>query len=353
MGFCATVPGAPAKPPPPPPAARIECAAQPLHGGVWQRVLEPDASRIVAAAWALVADPKDPVRFPGPSPVSLERARVPELAARAAETWVCEKTDGTRYLLVALTHGGHRVVALVDRALAVWLCPLAGLPRAAFQGTVVDGELAFNKRARAWTYLAFDALCVSGVPVFHARFRDRVAYLRRMLSASRPDPARDPCRVAVKEFVAASDWAGCLAHAARAAEYYDCDGLVFTPDADPVRFGRHMRMYKWKDPARHTVDFRVEPGGGLSVYEPRTRSHAVVGRLVDAGAGPDAPPRALASAPPPGSVVECAHVSGDAWRLVHVRRDKATANDHYTYTKTLGNIRERLDLSELTARFTV
>lgn len=353
MGFCKTavtggLTAAPQKPPPPP-ASEIACAPEPRHGGVWQRVLEPDASRIVAAAWALVADPADPPRFPGPSPVSLERKQLPALAARAAETYVCEKTDGTRYALVCLTHGGQRVVALLDRALAVWLCPLRGLPRAAFQGTVLDGELAYNKRAKAWTYLAFDALCISGVPVFHARFGDRIRYLHRMLSVARPDAA-DPCAVRIKEFVPCSDWGACLAHVARAGEYYDCDGLVFTPDPDAVRFGRHMRMYKWKDPARHTVDFRVAAGGVLEVYDARARTHAAVGRLVDAG---DAAPRALGSAGlPPGTIAECAHVSGDAWRLVHVRRDKATANDAFTYAKTMNNIRERLGLDELSASFT-
>lgn len=330
---------APPKPAPPPPGA-IATAPEPLHGGVWHRVHEPDAGRILAAAWALAGEASEAPRFPGPSPVSLERAQLPALVARAGETWLCEKTDGTRYAFAALTYAGRRVVALIDRALAVWLCPLRGLPRAAFQGTLLDGELAWNKRAKTWTYLAFDALCLSGIPVFHAPFSARIRYLHRALAPAlvAADPA-DPCVLRVKEFVPASDWEGCLAHAARAAQYYDCDGLVFTPDPDAVRFGRHMRMYKWKDPAKHTVDFLVGPGGTLGVYDARARAHTTVGRLVGGAAGP------------PGTIAECAHVSADVWRLVHVRGDKKTANDHFTYTKTMNNIREKLGLDELTAVF--
>jgi hypothetical protein len=324
--------------PAPPPPGEIATAPEPMHGKVWNRVLEPDASRILAAAWALADEGPSP-RFPGPSPVSLDRAQLPGLAARAGETYVCEKTDGTRYALAAVTYAGRRVVVLVDRALRLWLCPLRGLPRAMFQGSLLDGELAWNKRARTWTYLAFDALCLSGVPVFHARFGDRIRYLHRTLAPQRPDPA-DPCQVRVKEFVPATDWAQVQEHAARAAEFYDCDGLVFTPDPDPVRFGRHMRMYKWKDPAKHTVDFLAGAGGTLAVYDARQGAHVVVGRMVGAEA-----PRGT----PPGAIVECAHVSGDVWRLVHVRSDKKTANDHFTYTKTLGNIREKLDIDQLTA----
>jgi hypothetical protein len=318
--------------PPPPPKEPIATEPEPMLGKVFHRVLEPDASRIVTAMWGLCADARDAPKFPGPSPVSLENRDLAGLRARAAETYVCEKTDGVRYALVFLTHNGHRVAALVNRRLAVWLCPLRGVPRAAYQGTVIDGELAYNKRVKAHQFVAFDAVCLSGIPVFHARFCQRVKWLHRVVEAMRPEPAADPIAVKVKEFVLASDWPAVLSHARKAAEFFDTDGLVFTPDAEPVRFGRHMKMHKWKRPDHHTVDFLVGHSDTLAVFNKST--HVVVGRLVGGGAAP-------------GQIAECALVGGDAWRAVGVRTDKNTANDMFTYQKTMNNIAENLDLDAL------
>ena len=324
--------------PPPPPKEPIETEPEPMLGKVWHRVLEPDASRIVAQMWELSADATAaPPKFPGPSPVSLEKRDLPGLRARAAETYVCEKTDGVRYALVMVTYNGHRVAALVNRRLAVWLCPLKGVPRAAYQGTVIDGELAYNKRAKAHQFVAFDAVCLSGIPVFHARFCQRVQWMRRVVEAMRPEP-EDPIAVKVKQFVLASDWAAVVLHAQKAAEFFDTDGLVFTPDAEPVRFGRHMKMHKWKRPDHHTIDFLVGHSDTLAVFNGANKGHAVVGRLVGGGAAP-------------GQIAECSLVGGDAWRSIGVRTDKNTANDMFTYTKTMNNITENLDLDALARCF--
>jgi hypothetical protein len=304
-------------------------------------VLEPDASRIVDAVRALAMDSRR--RYPGPNPVSLERASFDVL--RRGDYVVCEKTDGSRFALVCLEHasaqGPLKVVALVDRKFSVFLFPLRNVPNALFQGTVLDGELAWDKVAGRFAYLAFDAVAVSGVPVAHAGLEDRLRAARAALEVYSPDPA-DPATVEVKTFV--SPTSDVVGHLAAAAERFDVDGVVFTPVHDPVEFGRASRVFKLKTGhASHTVDFLVQ-GGGLHVYDGKG-GHVRVGRV--AGCVPA----------PNGSIVEAHHAGRgdpacDLWFVKGVRADKTTANDLLTYDKTMLNAREGVRLDEALAALT-
>lgn len=98
--------------------------------------------------------------FPGPQPISIERCHFPIL--RGAKYLVCEKTDGERHMLVALNIGTF----LVNRSFEVKEVKL-NLPRKAFEGTILDGELYEN------TLMVYDAVRVSGVPVFHLNLNER------------------------------------------------------------------------------------------------------------------------------------------------------------------------------------
>lgn len=303
------------------------CGAVPVH-----RVV--DATPLLRVLMALVAKPTATPVFPGPNPVSLDASDFPKLAKSAGEHyWACEKTDGTRYLLLCCEHDDKRICALLDRKLKAYLLPLQHVPTAFFQGTVLDGELAFNRVAQRWQYLAFDAVVVSGVPVFHRPLSGRIAAATAGLGAYKVGP-RDAVDVRIKRFVSLDDAAALHAHLQRASEHFQCDGLVLTPESEGVVHGRHRRLFKLKPPGSHTVDFVVAGDRGeLAVFDaPR---HVTVGRLSD-------------PAPPPqGVVVECAHEHDDVWRLVGIRTDKHTANDMLTFRKTLLNMRENLTLDDV------
>lgn len=303
---------------------------------VLHKVLEPDASKILGLMRELTGTEK----FPGPNPISLERKDTVKLGRQ--RYYACEKTDGVRHAFFACTYKGNNVAVIIDRRLSVWLLPLRGLPRAAFQGTILDGEVAFNMRgvpaepdAGFWQYLTFDAVWVSGIPVFSLPFMDRVNAVRTMLSKYRED-GDDMMRMRVKEFVDMSVPGGrqrLEAHMDLAATFFKCDGMIFTPDM-PVQFGRHMEMFKFKDAEKNTVDFVVSSGGQLGVYDQQSRSHTVVGRLLSS----DAARVRL------GAIVECSLrcARSKTWNLVMERTDKSTANDTYTFSKTLLNIKENL-----------
>lgn len=300
------------------------------------RVLEPCAAHIRAAVKDLACDDAKGARFPGPNPVSLDTGHF--AALRAQPYYVCEKTDGVRFLLVCCLVRGpggetYKTCALVDRALCAYLLPLRHVPKAMFQGSLLDGELAWNAEEGAWDYLVFDAVCISGVPVLNDDLRARLGSVHRVLGVYARDP-RDPVVLRAKSFVSCSKIGELDAHLAGARRKYAIDGIVLTPAQTPVVYGRHNGMFKLKFDARHTVDFMVgRDGMQLLVFD--------AGRHVPVGV--------LSITAAPGCIAECAAnpATEGLWDLVTVRTDKTTANDMVTFKKTLLNMRENLSLDDV------
>ena len=277
-------------------------------------------------------------RYPGPNPVSLDSSHFHTL--RASPYYICEKTDGVRYALVCCLAADdvgevRKMCVLVDRALTAYLLPLRKVPKAMFQGTLLDGELVHNKRSGEWEYLVFDAVCVSGVPVLDSTLVGRLEAAHHALRVYARDPA-DPVALKLKPFFPARCIDEFEAHMERVSEEYDIDGVILTPAVPAVIYGRHMQMFKVKRHADHTVDFLVA-GDGMSLAVFDRGVHKTVGHLDRAAT--------------PGSIVECSRVGDGVWAVVRVRTDKSTANDAYTYHKTLLNMRERLTVQDLKAVF--
>ncbi len=276
-------------------------------------------------------------RYPGPNPISLDTSHFPQL--RREPYYICEKTDGVRYGLACMTllnasdTKPTRVCCLFDRSMAVYLLPLRHVPTAMFQGSLLDGELVRNTRTGGWEYLIFDAVVVSGVPVLDSTLNARMEAVHHVMHVYKPD-ARDPVILKPKTFFPCAQLEAYAAHAKTVP--YEIDGAILTPAIPPVVYGRHFGMFKLKDGSRHTVDFVVGPDGlTLSVFDKNT--HVVVGRLEEPA--------------PPGSIAECHLLGGDTWKVAGIRTDKSTANDMFTYQKTLLNMREGLTLDSIKPLF--
>lgn len=300
------------------------------HQLVLHRLEHPPADLLQRLAFLDTTDPRQRApKFPGPNPVSLDTSHFPVLASEPY--YACEKTDGVRALLVCARVGSVALVALVDRAHAWYVFPLRHVPRAMFQGSLLDGELAWNKARGAWDYLVFDAVTVSGIPVLNLPLADRLAAADRALRAYR-GAAEDPAALRIKSFVPCTNTDDVRQLLGAAQQSYDVDGLILTPALAPVTYGRHMRMFKLKHGGRHTVDFVVGGNGNdLTVFD--AGKHAHVARLA---------PNTFMHA---GAVVECCprDDSFEVWDVVAVRTDKTTANDAFTFRKTLLNMRENLN----------
>lgn len=287
------------------------------------KILSPD----VDALRDTVAEVFGSIKFPGPLPVSMERKDVPKVLDR--DYLVCEKTDGHRFLFFCVRYQGLKIVALMDRKFEMYLLPIRRVPRALFQGTFCDAELALDKSSLKLTLLVFDAMVVSGVRVSHLDMYARIDAIKKGL-AGYQHVEQDPAVVAVKGFVPLRATHLIRDHLRTVQGSFDVDGVVLSPAGEPVRFGRHPGMFKLKD--THTVDFWVH-GGRLHVWDPRAKRNVDVGRTLDAVAD--------------GCVAECYMDWQGEWRVKLVRTDKHTANDTLTYEKTLINIEESLGIEEI------
>lgn len=265
-------------------------------------------------------------KFPGPYPCSLEKADLKSI--QKTENWLCEKTDGTRVLLVFLTFQGVKMCLLVTRAWDVFVVGLKQIPKAWFQGTAFDGELVFSKNQ--WVWLGFDAVYVCGIPVYFMKLSERLAAAQKSMTDYRHDP-RDPMHLEFKAyFKVFDDYKEYLKHAT-----HPIDGTIVTPEDTPIVLGRHATLFKLKDGGKHTVDFEFMTPDVLRVYDPGQKTSVHVAKLK------------ISADIPSGSIVEAAWESGNTWTLVTLRQDKKTSNDMLTYTKTMVNIKENLGLSDL------
>lgn len=255
-----------------------------------------------------------PGRFPGPQPISIERKHFSVL--RSQPYVVCEKTDGTRYFLVCTP---DKECALVNRAFEVSQVTL-NLPR----GTILDGELVTCRDGGKKLFVIHDAMLVRDENVMSLTLTERLAKAQSVVRSVIRTP-KSPFGLVVKKMVPLENFADLP------TEFpYETDGLVFTPVGEPVRFGTHETMFKWKPFEKITIDFLVRDGKDLYIQE---RGELIRQAELHKGVFPD------------GTIVECLY--GDlGWTPVKIRTDKTYPNNRRTYFRTLVNLREKISIHE-------
>ena len=296
----------------------------------WHRVVDPDAK----ALWEHIGG------FQGSMCASLERKHLDGLFSEPY--WVCEKTHGTRFLLLVLRWNGLKLVLLVGRnPKDIFVSPIRRVPRAWYDGTMIDGEVIQNEKTGAWTFIAFDVLTIEGRDLRTLPFSERYHELGTAMFHYEPSPKEDKILLKVKKFFALRFIRDCVDHAREVDVYgFPNDGYIMTPERDPVVPGRHLRMFKFKDPGDATVDFMIgSQDTALFINDGRNKPMIHVGYLDKPG-------------PPPGTIVECKIASFDTgtWSLVRTRPDKTYPNDRMTFDRTIVNIREQMSIDEIISR---
>lgn len=304
-----------------------------VHGALnLHRVLDPDHASLLQLLSTLSGS-RNKNRFPGSNPCSLERADFPKL--KQQPYFVCEKTNGVRFIVFCCTYNDTKVCAMIDRAMTIYLLPLQAMPTAMFQGSVFDCELAFNKVDRQWQLLVFDAYVVCGVPLFHKPFSQRMGALGRAMTVYTCVNG-DPLPIKIKSFWPTHSFSAYRNIEASASTFFDIDGLILTPELSHATIGRHTELFKLK--TKHTLDFVVDARGEKGcVFNPDIQTHEAVAQF--------------RCTQQPGAIVECVRAPDGMWDVMCVRTDKTTANDRLTYDKTLLNMREAITYDELEAFF--
>lgn len=298
----------------------------------------------ILKAWPVI---KNPVNFPGPQPVSLEREYMWKLHKYAYS--VCEKTDGMRFLLVVDEINGELVSAVVDRAFRFYRVNLkvriTGL-------SILDGELVCETKGDlGWTFYTYDAIVVGGnncsKQPLDARHRETATFVENVVEA--------PFEVVAKKFWNLCEIDKMLEYIELNPLMHESDGLIFTPRMLPIGTATQTSLVKWKPYAKHTFDFKVQVKQGVSNktrYElfstdrGKPVKHCTINERTHSGRLFHKEYKKLTKKT--SAIIECSwSISGGYYEPILEREDKSHPNSIRTVEKTHLNIRENISLEEI------
>ncbi|KAI9323061.1 hypothetical protein BX666DRAFT_1823921, partial [Dichotomocladium elegans] len=251
--------------------------------------------------------------FPGTQPVSFETKHLSELERE--DYFVCEKTDGIRYLLF-FVHSSK-------------------------------GPASFLK---TWRFLVFDLMALNGQPVTKRSFNTRLGVLRQEVIGPFDNSLRHitdtskmpPFTVELKKME--RSYGLHLVFDQMAKLKHSTDGVIWTPVKYPYVPGTCEKLLKWKPPELNTADFRIAVQWSKEhkpIYSLEVLSHGVTYKYFDHFQ----PSPELASEwkkhPPDGCIGE--------FRFVKFRKDKNTANDEHVVKKIQRSIRDGITKEQLLA----
>jgi mRNA guanylyltransferase len=263
---------------------------------------------------------KDRDTFPGSHPVSIERNHMPLLKNKYV---VCEKTDGTRFMMICFVHDDKKISLFVNRNMDMYQISLC-VPR----NTILDGELVKTRGDESY-YMVFDGNMVNGVDIQNLNYIDRLKHTE--VVSKGPSTG---IKIKIKTVWPIS----AIAHIETLHFPYETDGYIFTPVDEPVRMETHETMFKWKPLNRITVDFKVMYKNGMYGLYVWDRGSYVYEAHVSNGEKYN------------DKIVECLF-DGNAWTPIKIRLDKPRPNNRRTFYRTLVNIRENITVDDFTLLF--
>ena len=282
--------------------------------------------------------------FPGCQPISIEREHFGILEKN--NYVVCEKTDGTRYMMIAIQYGSQKVCVFINRALEMFVEPL-NFRMAVFKGTILEGELYNNE------FMIYDCLMTCGEVVGNQGFLERLDHCEKTVKKSMV-LRTDSITLKVKTFHLHRDFREFMDKYLPTVKQ-EVDGLIFTPINEPIRIGTHNTMFKWKPRNKNTIDFLVKKGP--TAETPGCVPGEYVWRLYIQEKGKHffessipvekmSDYRWLKS----GDIVECMYVNWENgpvwWKPIKKRKDKTFPNSRRTFYRTLVNIKEDILMKE-------
>ena len=282
--------------------------------------------------------------FPGCQPISIEREHFGILEKN--NYVVCEKTDGTRYMMIAIQYGSQKLCVFINRALEMFVEPL-NFRMAVFKGTILEGELYNNE------FMIYDCLMTCGEVVGNQGFLERLDHCEKTVKKAMV-LRTDSITLKVKTFHLHRDFREFMDKYLPTVKQ-EVDGLIFTPINEPIRIGTHNTMFKWKPRNKNTIDFLVKKGP--TAETPGCVPGEYVWRLYIQEKGKHffessipvekmSDYRWLKS----GDIVECMYVNWENgpvwWKPIKKRKDKTFPNSRRTFYRTLVNIKEDILMKE-------
>ncbi|KAM0284839.1 hypothetical protein ACHAQH_001760 [Verticillium albo-atrum] len=333
---------------------------------------------------------RNQIGFPGAQPVSFARKHLGEL--RRQDYFVCEKSDGIRYLLYLTEEAGAETVYLIDRKNDYWRVenhnlhfPLKDDVQGWHTRTIIDGELVLDIEdgKQVPRFLIFDCLVLDGQNLMQRSYDKRIAYVKdgiirpytKLFDNYPQERAFQPFDVVMKQ-MEFSYGIPKIFNIVLPTLKHGNDGLIFTCVHTKYQHGTDNHILKWKPPEENTVDCRlrlhfptVHPedvdmleGGGdepFVDYEsvPKAELWSFLGSGRDGGNYEyfaDVHIRedeweALKGLGDPldDRIVECHKDEEGRWRILRFRDDKSEANHISTITSVMESIEDRVTQQDL------
>ena len=234
-------------------------------GGVWagddlQRNFQHEVSDLIG---------RHNLNFPGAQPVSFAAKHIQEL--KREDYYVCEKTDGMRFLMYMTQDGPNAIHYLIDRKNNYYFIPDLHYPHHEDKSfsrfhtaTILDGELVqdrYPNRPPVNKFLVFDLLVIDGTKMLHRPLDKRLAYFKSQIL--------DPYKAFYKAHPAhprpfiTEDKSTEFSYGLekmfkeiipRVKQLHGNDGLIFTCRSSAYKHGTDEHILKWKPPEENTID---------------------------------------------------------------------------------------------------
>lgn len=347
-------------------------------------------------------------KFPGAQPVSFSKKHLDALkrdeyvetgassmtvrANRSSHSYyVCEKSDGIRYLLYATHDGkGGETHYLIDRRNDYWFLemrnlhlPLPNAPIDRFHTeTLVDGELVWDSLPdgkKEPRYLIFDCLVMDGNVLIERSLDKRLAYIQehlyrpyQELLKRYPDERQyQPFHVEMKPFQFSYGILKMFKEILPSLKHGN-DGLIFTCRTTPYQHGTDQGIVKWKPPDENSIDFRLRLHFPLVEPDEYERQEGILEQFVDYDSLPKVEiqvwmgknnyrtfeePLHLTEQewetlkglddPLNDRIIECYQDSDKRWRMIRFRDDKDHANHQSTVDSVYQSIIDRISEADL------
>ena len=290
-------------------------------------------------------------RFPGPQPKSMER----EFFTKFKNPYyVCEKSNGVRYILFCTnfdiqSDGNVKPCCfLINRKQDIYLLNFT-FKKESFMNTILDGELIHSKNKLQYYFLIFDCINLNNNKLNELKFSERIKHAKQFCNSYKKKET-DAFIIKCKEFIIYSPNTfeqyvnsinqGCL--------NYEIDGYIFTPENDHITSGTHENMLKFKNGIDNTVDFEVRFfNNNCSLY---LGNRPVIKHYLEYKSNDSIIHEIKSNGSSKNIIVECIYLkelNGNTyWTPLLIRNDKQYPNSFYTFTKTLKNITENIQIEE-------
>jgi len=306
--------------------------------------------------------------------------------------YVCEKSDGFRYLLyLTQDDQGEEIHYLIDRKNDYWFIPKGGLhfpvPRDVegfHTNTLIDGELVIDKVPGGGIqpkYLVFDCMVLDGNSLMNRTLDKRLAYFKerifdpyKQLLNLYPEEKQYMHFIVELKSMQFSYAVEMMFRQILPSLPHGNDGLIFTCRMTDYKHGTDPNILKWKPESENSVDFSlsldfplIQPdeqdrAEGITEPYPDYDALPVCNLHVHAGDNVDPPwygtmflepaewesLKAL-NQPLNDRIVECYMDSNKRWRYMRFRDDKSTANHTSTVQAVIESITDRVTEKDLIA----